>query len=155
MAWFHKQAYTAAPPEPSCPPDVDKIIIHLASRKLSTQVHPRKSGASLPWKYSQIPLLHWEMACFHTDNSSLISPAPPGRSKYFLTSDLMRCGFLRKPLHKTRRLGHEKVQSCVGSGGNRTRQRVWQGREGKRDHLVPEDLQETAIPVSLWVSAYD
>lgn len=29
------------------------------------------------------------------------------------------------------------------------------GREGKRDHLVPEDSQETAIPVSLWVSAYD
>lgn len=71
------------------------------------------------------------MACFHTDNSSPISPAPPGRSKYFLTSDLMRCGFLRKPLHKTRRLGHETVQSCVGSGGNRTRQQVWQetGRE--------------------------
>lgn len=29
------------------------------------------------------------------------------------------------------------------------------GREEKRDYLVPEDSQETAIPVSLWVSAYD
>lgn len=29
------------------------------------------------------------------------------------------------------------------------------GREGKRDHLVPEDSRETAIPVSLWVSVSD
>lgn len=29
------------------------------------------------------------------------------------------------------------------------------GREEKRDYLVPEDSQEAAIPVSLWVSAYD
>lgn len=29
------------------------------------------------------------------------------------------------------------------------------GREAKRDYLVSEASQETAVPVSLWVSAYD
>lgn len=29
------------------------------------------------------------------------------------------------------------------------------GREEKRGYLVPQDSQETGIPVSLWVSAYD
>lgn len=78
-------------------------------------------------------VLWWEMACFHTDKSS---PSPPtfaalsGRSKHFLTTNLMQCGFLSKRLHKTLCLRHEEVQKTCGGdvgmeGGNES------GRDGR------------------------
>lgn len=65
-----------------------------------------------------MPVLWLEMAYFYVGKST----SPPSRShslsggsEHFLTTNLMQHDFLNKRLHNNLCLGHEEVQSYVGS----------------------------------------